>query len=75
MPSLPSTFYPIGAYNLHGLVWQIDDNASQGKPYALCVDSYQGHLLKIDPFSEGATVLNNYTAPQFRDGRRNTLDY
>jgi outer membrane protein assembly factor BamB len=69
MPSLPSTIYPIGAYNLHGLVWQTDvsTDVDNGKPYALCVDSYQGHLLKIDPLSEGATVLNNYTALQFRD--------
>ena len=73
MPSLPSTIYPIGSYNLHGLVWQTDvstnasDAVSTGKPYAICVDAYQGHLLKIDPFSESATVLNNYTALQFRD--------
>lgn len=69
MPSLPSTIYPIGAYNLHGLVWQTDahNGSNESKPYALCVDAYQGHLLKIDPFSEGATVLNNYTAAQFRD--------
>ena len=65
MSSLPSTIYPVGAYNLHGLVWQIDPN--DRNPYALCVDAYQGHLLKIDPFSEGATVLNHHTAPQFRD--------
>ena len=62
------TIYPIGAYNLHGLVWQTDvTDVNNGKPYALCVDAYQGHLLKIDPLSEGATVLNNYTALQFRD--------
>ena len=66
MPSLPSTIYPIGAYNLHGLVW-LHDPQVEAKPYALCVDAYQGHLLKIDPLTEGATVLNNYTAFQFRD--------
>ena len=65
MPSLPSTIYPIGAYNLYGLVWQTD--GVDAKPSAICVDAYQGHLLKIDPLSEGATVLNTYTALQFRD--------
>ncbi|MDX2255222.1 MAG: transglutaminase domain-containing protein [Pseudanabaenaceae cyanobacterium bins.39] len=65
MISIKSTIYPIGAYNLHGLVWQIDGNTSQ--PYAVCIDAYQGHLLKIDPISEGAMVLNSYTAQQFCD--------
>ncbi|MEI6426928.1 MAG: transglutaminase-like domain-containing protein [Pseudanabaena sp. ELA607] len=64
MSSIPKIIYPLGAYTLHGLIWQKDPS---GKPYAMAVDSFQGHLLKIDPYTEGATVLNRLTAEQFRD--------
>ncbi|CAN1208900.1 transglutaminase domain-containing protein [Tumidithrix helvetica PCC 7403] len=63
--ALPRTIYPAGAYTLYGLVWQVE--APDGKPYAIALDSYQGHLLKIDPYTESATVLNAYTALDFRD--------
>ena len=60
----PKIIYPLGAYTLHGLIWQ---NDSDNKPYAITLDSFKGHLLKINPYTEGATVLNHLTADQFRD--------
>ena len=52
--------HPIGAYTLYGLVWQNN--------YAIALDAYQGHLLKIDPVTEGCTILNVYNSKAFTDG-------
>jgi hypothetical protein len=60
MASLPSVIHPIGAYTLYGLVWQAE--------YAIALDAYQGHLLKIDPATEGASILNFYNSKLFTDG-------
>jgi len=60
MASIPTAIHPVGAYTLYGLVWQ--------SAYAIALDAYQGHLLKIDPFTEGASVLNIYNSKLFIDG-------
>jgi len=72
MVSLPNLIHPIGAYTLYGLVWQTfkekrGDQPSEHKPYAITLDAYQGHLLKIDPWTEGASVLNVYNSKTFSD--------
>ncbi len=58
--TLPSVIHPIGAYTLYGLVWQSN--------YAIALDAYQGHLLKIDPITEGSSILNAYNSKLFTDG-------
>ncbi len=65
MTNLPSAIHPVGAYTLYGLVWQEN---YQTISQAISLDAYQGHLLKIEPFSEGATILNAYNSRQFVDG-------
>jgi transglutaminase-like putative cysteine protease len=59
MPSLPNFIRPVTAYMLQGLIWR--------SPHFICLDTYRGYLLEIDPQTEGATVLNRHTYPQFVD--------
>jgi transglutaminase-like putative cysteine protease len=61
--SLPNLIRPTPAYTLYGLVWQ----TSVPTPYAISLDTARGHLLKIDPSTDSASVLNPYTAQQFCD--------
>lgn len=63
MSSFPKIIRPIGAYTLYGLVWK----SYAGKQFAIALDSLQGNLLKIDPDTDGATVLNPHDNRQFRD--------
>ncbi|MFN3361026.1 MAG: transglutaminase domain-containing protein [Pseudanabaenaceae cyanobacterium] len=51
--------YPYPAYSLRGLAWY------QGK--AVCVDSYRGYLLVIDPQTESTMVINQLTTREFVD--------
>jgi transglutaminase-like putative cysteine protease len=62
-PNLPNLIRPAAAYTLYGLIW----HAFAQKQYAIALDTYQGHLLQIDPLTDSASVLNPYTAKQFRD--------
>lgn len=62
-PSLPHIIRPAAAYSLYGLLWK----SFGQKQYAIALDTYQGHLLQIDPLTDSASVLNPYTAKQFRD--------
>jgi len=64
MFSFPKIIRPLGAYTLYGLAWK----SSEGKQFAIALDSLQGNLLKIDPETDGATVLNPYATRQFLDG-------
>lgn len=48
---------------MFSLIWHTID----GKQYAISLDAYTGNLLKIDPLTESATVLNCHTTEQFRD--------
>ncbi len=57
MPNLSSIIYPYPAYSLRGLAWH------QGR--AICVDSYRGYLLEIDPTTESTIVLNQLTTSEF----------
>ncbi|WP_019502745.1 transglutaminase-like domain-containing protein [Pseudanabaena sp. PCC 6802] len=61
--SLPNLIRPAAAYTLYGLVWI----SSEAIPYAIALDTYQGNLLKIDPHTDSASILNPYTARQFRN--------
>jgi transglutaminase-like putative cysteine protease len=61
--SLPNLIRPVAAYTLYGLVW----TSFESIPYAVALDTYQGNLLKIDPHTDSASILNPYTTIQFRD--------
>jgi transglutaminase-like putative cysteine protease len=51
---------PIGAYALHGVALTADHQL-------LAVDAIRGHLLQVDPLTDGATVLNPHTIEAWQD--------